>query len=110
MRTNAIPVLHRRYMKGDPKREASLRAERLHASIACLIYTTRKKIGLTQKELAELAGTTQSVICRLEEADYQGHSLSLVWRIAEALGHKLTVRMVPLGRGQRKAKRTGDCL
>ncbi len=48
---------------------------------------------MSQKELAELIGTTQSVISRLEDADYEGHSLSVLSRIAKAMNQKLTVVM-----------------
>ena len=51
--------------------------------------------GLTQAELAQLVGTTQSVISRLEDADYEGHSLSMLQRIADALHQRLEVRFVP---------------
>ena len=51
----------------------------------------RKKAGLSQQQLAELVGTTQSVISRLEDSDYDGHSLTMLDRIARALGKKLTL-------------------
>ena len=91
--TDAVEILYRRYIKGDPEQEASLQAERVNAEVACLIYDLRKDAGLTQKELAELIGTTQSAISRLEDADYDGHSLSMLRRVAEALKQKLTVVM-----------------
>jgi transcriptional regulator with XRE-family HTH domain len=53
----------------------------------------RNAAGLSQQQLAELIGTTQSVISRLEDADYEGRSLSLLERIATALNQKLTVVM-----------------
>ena len=53
----------------------------------------RIEAGLTQQQLAALVGTTQSVISRLEDADYDGHSLSILNRIAAALQKKLTVTM-----------------
>ena len=37
--------------------------------------------GLSQKELAALIGTTQSVISRLEDSDYGGRSLTMLERI-----------------------------
>lgn len=40
-------------------------------------------------------GTTQSVISRLEDADYEGHSLTMLQRIAEALHQKVEVRLIP---------------
>ena len=48
-------------------------------------------------ELAEAVGTKQQVIARLEDADYEGHSLSMLRRIAEALDHRLELKMVPNG-------------
>ncbi len=91
--TNAVEILRNRYVKNDPERQASVEAERVNAEIARLIYTMRTEAGLTQGQLAELVGTTQSVISRLEDSDYDGHSLSMLNRIAEALQKKLTVVM-----------------
>jgi hypothetical protein len=43
-----------------------------------------------------LVGTTASVICLLEDAEYQGHSLSMLRRIAKALNRRVEIRFVPL--------------
>ncbi len=51
--------------------------------------------GLSQKQLAKLVGTTQSVISRLEDADYSGHSLQMLNRIASVLHYKVEVRLIP---------------
>lgn len=91
--TNAVSILHRRYVKDDPERKASLREERINAEVAQLIHDLRAQAGLSQKDLAELIGTTQSVISRLEDADYNGHSLTMLNRIATALNQRLTVVM-----------------
>jgi DNA-binding XRE family transcriptional regulator len=53
--------------------------------VAQQLYDLRARHGLTQKALAALAGTTQSVIARLEDANYEGHSLSMLSRIAAAI-------------------------
>ncbi|MFW6158080.1 MAG: helix-turn-helix domain-containing protein [Planctomycetota bacterium] len=92
---NAADVLYERYIKGDPEREKSLEQERVNAEVAQLIYDLRKDAGLSQKELAGLVGTTQSAISRLEDADYEGHSLSMLNRIAKALNRRLTVSATP---------------
>ena len=68
-----------------------------------MIYDARHKAGLTQKQLAELVGTKQQVIARLEDADYEGHSLSMLQRIAAALGRRLEVSMPPLRRRRKPA-------
>ena len=93
--TDAVKILHDRYIKGDPKRLASLESEREKAAIAAQIYDLRNKASLTQKQLADLVGTTQSVISRLEDADYRGHTLSLLERIATALHCRVEVRLLP---------------
>jgi predicted transcriptional regulator len=80
-------------VKGDPKRKASIATERMNAEIARLLYDMRTEAGLTQEQLAELVGTTQSVISRLEDSDYDGHSLSMLNRIAEAMHKKLSLVM-----------------
>jgi transcriptional regulator with XRE-family HTH domain len=69
--------------------------ERTNAEIAQIIYDARTRAGLTQKELAERVGTKQPTIARLEDADYDGHSLSMLRRIASALHLRLEVRLVP---------------
>mgnify|MGYP001586767774 CR=1 FL=1 len=56
-----------------------------------MIYELRMEAGLTQKELAKRVGTTQSVISRIEDADYDGHSLSILNRIATSLNRRLVV-------------------
>ncbi len=90
---NAVAILRDRYVKDDPKRKASVEAERVNAQVARMIYDLRNDAGLTQKELAKQVGTTQSVISRLEDADYEGHSLSMLNRIAEALNQKMSIVM-----------------
>ena len=90
---DAAEVLHRRYVAGDAAREVSLEHERTNAHVARLIRQLRTNAALTQSDLAVLIGTTQSVISRLEDADYDGHSLSMLTRIAEALNQRLTVAM-----------------
>lgn len=94
VRTDAAEILHKRYIENDPDRKASLEAERVNAEVARLIYELRKDAGFSQKELGDMVGTTQSVISRLEDADYDGHSLSMLNRIAKALNRRLTVLTV----------------
>lgn len=91
--TDAVEILHRRFVKDDPQRRASLQEEHVNAQVARLIFDARSQAGLTQRELAERVGTTQSVISRLEDGDYQGHSLTMLNRIAAALNQRLTVTL-----------------
>lgn len=79
---------------GDLATRRHIEAERINAEVAREIRQLRTARGLTQKQLAEKVGTTQSVIARLEDADYAGHSLRMLRRIAEALDARLVVRLV----------------
>jgi ribosome-binding protein aMBF1 (putative translation factor) len=90
----AAKILHDRYVGDDARRKASLEEERLSAQVARTIYQMRVESGMTQKQLADLIRTTQSVISRLEDADYEGHSMSMVSRIAEALERQVRVQLV----------------
>jgi ribosome-binding protein aMBF1 (putative translation factor) len=60
--------------------------------LALLVREMREDAGFTQTELAKKVGTTQSVIARLEDAEYAGHSLTMLERIAAACGVGLRLR------------------
>ena len=81
------------FIGGDAELREMVRQEVLNAEIGQMIYDARTKAGLTQQQLANRLATTQSVISRLESADYEGHSLSMLQRIAEVLGQKLELRL-----------------
>lgn len=68
--------------------------ETVNARVAQAIYDARKEAGLSQRELAKLIGTSHSTIVRLEDADYTGHSLTMLTRIAAALGKHVQVALV----------------
>jgi len=91
---DALQILHRRLDAEDDEFEEGVAKERANMEIARKIYDLRKKSGLTQKELAKRVGTTASVISRLEDADYEGHSLSMLRRVAAAMGKRVEIRLV----------------
>ena len=68
--------------------------------VALELAALRKESGLSQKELAKRVGTTQQQISRLESPSYEGHSLSMLRRVAEALG--ATIHIELLSRMQKK--------
>lgn len=81
----------------DRKLRAAIEEQGLNVRVAEMIHEARAEAGLTQGQLADLVGTTQSVISRLEDADYEGHSLAMLRRIAEALNRRLEVKLVRVG-------------
>ena len=96
--SDAVEVLHRRFYAGKPVRLKSLEEGRANEEIARRICELRTAAGLTQGQLAKLIGTTASVICRLEDADYEGHSLAMLRRIGAALHQRVEIRFVPVRR------------
>ena len=54
--------------------------------IAREVIKLRKKLNLTQKELAVLAGTSQPAIARLESGNYKNLSLKFLRKVGKALG------------------------
>ena len=96
--TGALEILHRRHYAGQPARLKNLEAARANEEIARKIHQLRTAANLTQTQLAKLVGTTASVISRLEDADYAGHSLAMLRRIAAALNQRVEIRFVPIRR------------
>jgi len=94
--TSAVKILNRKLYEGNPDKLKSLAECRANAEIARKIQALRTKAGLTQAQLAKLVGTTASVICRLEDADYKGHSVAMLRRIAAALNRRVEIRFLPL--------------
>jgi ribosome-binding protein aMBF1 (putative translation factor) len=96
MRQTAKHDRHSEIVEARARRSATYRKtfERtlLQIDLALLVREMREDAGLTQAELARKVGTTQSVIARLEDAEYAGHSLTMLERIATACGVALKLR------------------
>lgn len=101
--TDAIEIIHRRHYEGRPRRMAQLAEAEANDTVARKIFALRKRAGFTQGQLAKLVGTTTSVICRLEDGDYHGHSLAMLRRVANALNKRVELRFVNANRKPRVA-------
>jgi transcriptional regulator with XRE-family HTH domain len=88
---SASDILHRRYLQDNPAKALAVEEYQTDQDVAAQIYSLREDLNLTQAELASRIGTTASAISRLEDAEYEGHSLGMLRRIAEACGK--TVRI-----------------
>jgi len=91
---DGMELLERRYLRNDSEMQKLVDEEFEKLEIGQQIYDLRKEANLTQDELADMIGTTGSVISRLESADYDGHSLKILERIAVALGKKIALSIV----------------
>ncbi|MFZ4766308.1 MAG: helix-turn-helix transcriptional regulator [Roseimicrobium sp.] len=94
--TDALKIIDQMFYHGKPERQAELEQAFAEDAVARKIYSLRTKAGLTQKQLAKMVGTTDSVISRLEDADYEGHSMAMLTRIAAALDKRVEIRFVSI--------------
>jgi transcriptional regulator with XRE-family HTH domain len=59
--------------------------------VSLQIAQLRERAGLTQRDLATRLKTTQQQISRLESPGYEGHSLSMLRRVARVLNAQVRV-------------------
>jgi len=87
MRTTNFSDLRNRRLKDKAfKKEYDALEEEFE--VAKEVIRLRIKAGLTQKQLAEQAHTSQAAISRLESGSYRNVSLSFLRRVAAPLGVK----------------------
>jgi len=77
---DALDELIGTFVGDDPQRLLLLNEEIVNVEVAQLVYDLRTREGLSQREFAKRVGTTESVICRVEQADYEG-SLGVLKKI-----------------------------
>jgi len=93
--------MYRRYYKGKPaERIAQANAAMAALVLGDKIRLLREKAGLTQAQLAKKVGTQPSQISRIEDADYEGHSVDTLRRIATALHATLRIEFEPDDSGE----------
>ena len=77
-------------IKGEPSAETRVAVEQ-DLDLGQLIYDLRTEAGLSQRELADRMGTTQSVISRLEEGGGAKNRINTLARLANALDRHLVL-------------------
>ncbi len=90
-RTSDAVELMNRWYGGDEEWEQELAEERVRVQVGQIVYDLRTEAGLSQEALARLAGTSQSIISRVENADYEGSALEMLYRICSALHRQIRV-------------------
>ena len=91
MTRDALEILDQRYGKDDPEWETGVIEEALKGRVAQVVYALREDLGLTQSRFAKLVGIDRSNISKLENADYDGSALEMLWRICVALHMPLEI-------------------
>jgi ribosome-binding protein aMBF1 (putative translation factor) len=92
----ASDILYRRYYDGkSPQRLAEARTAMAALALGDKIRLLREQVGMTQSDLAKRIGTQPSQISRIEDADYESHSVETLRRIAIALNATLSIELIP---------------
>ncbi len=71
--------------------------------VALQISALRAEAGMSQKQLANKLKTSQQQISRLESPSYEGHSLSMLRRVAHELNAEVKVVFEPVHSRKRAA-------
>ena len=100
----AVQELYNELIGDDAALQEEFEEGLVNIEAAQLIHDMRTKAGLSQRELARKIGTSASAINRLESADYGGHTIAMVRRIATALSWRLELRAVPASVGRAATK------
>lgn len=81
-------------LKAELLKDPEVRAEYDALEPAYRVACRRIELGLTQAELAQRIGAKQPGISRLESGT-QNTTLGMLQRVADALGCRLDVRLIP---------------
>jgi DNA-binding XRE family transcriptional regulator len=92
---SATDILFDRLYKGRSQRIAQLKQTRQELALGRKIRELRESRGLSQARLARALGTQAPAISRIEDADYDGHSLRILRKIAEYFDQHLVVSFEP---------------
>jgi ribosome-binding protein aMBF1 (putative translation factor) len=93
--TSALEMLRRRVNEGGPDRIAERDQTHREMALGMKIQAIREAQGMTQKDLADKIGTQPSAISRIEDADYDRHSISVLQKVADALDMLLLIDFAP---------------
>lgn len=92
------------HLRGRLTAKAGGEEQELFARIAAEVVKRRQEWSLSQRELAELCGTTQSAIARLERGS-RPPRIDTLWRIANVLDCDLRVELRPRTEPKRRESR-----
>jgi len=98
-------VLFNRLYRGKPERLAALKRTREELALGRKIRAMREAKNLSQAQLAKALGTQAPAISRIEDADYDGHSLRILRKIADFFGQNVVVSFEPKHPAPAAAKR-----
>ena len=96
-KTSCATAILRDQLSRDAELSTLVEEESKRLQLAEKIRSARREVGLTQAQVAEQIGTTQSAIARLESGGYERLSIRTLLKVASVLNRRVNVDMVPVG-------------
>lgn len=93
--TDAVELMDRWY-GSIPGWDDMVAEEELNMQIGQAVYDLRHKVGLSQTDLAKLTGTTQAIISKVENADYDGNPMEILKRVCFAVHVTIRISCAPV--------------
>jgi DNA-binding XRE family transcriptional regulator len=87
--TEAVEILDRRYREQVPGWDEEVAKEEMRVKVGITVINLRNKAKMTQQQLADRMGITQSMLSQIENGNYDGSVLDMLWRTCLALGMHL---------------------
>jgi ribosome-binding protein aMBF1 (putative translation factor) len=100
--SDASEIMDRLFFNA-PERRADLEQTRREMALGMKIRRIREEAGLTQQQLADRIDTHGSAISRIEDADYDKHSMDTLQKVATAFGMLLVVDFVKPPKRKKRA-------
>ena len=104
--SSATRIMFDRFFRGRSERISSLRQTAREMALGERIRNLRERAGLTQEQLARKIGSSKSAMSRIEDADYDTHSMSTLRKVAHALHQRLLIDFEPLEAGRHEQRAT----
>jgi transcriptional regulator with XRE-family HTH domain len=93
----------RQELRDDRELNAAYQRELARLEIGNQILKLRQRLRLSQAQLAELIGTKQAGVARMEQASYSNFNVATLAKVAVATRSRLNVTLTPIGRSRRLA-------
>ena len=99
MVSDAVELMDRWY-GNIPHWDDLVAEEEFKMQVGQAVYDLRNAVGMSQADLARLIGANQATVSKVENADYDGHTIEVLKRVCFALHTKISINCPTHAGGQ----------
>ena len=88
---DSFDYLYNRFIKGNPEEERLFEEEYTKSKLGLQLGYLRDEAQMSQRDLAERVGTTETMIDDIENGDYDDCPISIIQKIAMVFGMSITL-------------------